>query len=89
MAPLPSAALECGANSHYEACAEGCQDACSGLDVVGACGSCEERCVCDPGFKLSGGMCVVAEDCGCWSNGRHYRVRTDLRSARIRTRASP
>ncbi|KAG7272277.1 hypothetical protein CRUP_008527 [Coryphaenoides rupestris] len=65
--------LECGANSHYEACAEGCQDACSGLDVVGACGSCEEKCVCDPGFKLSGGTCVLAEACGCWSKGHHYR----------------
>ncbi|KAK0137138.1 MAM and LDL-receptor class A domain-containing protein 2 [Merluccius polli] len=70
--PLSSAALECGANSHYNACAEGCQDVCSSMDLVGACGSCEERCVCDPGFKLSGGMCVLVEDCGCWNNGRHY-----------------
>ncbi|KAJ3594687.1 hypothetical protein NHX12_003994 [Muraenolepis orangiensis] len=64
--------LECGANSHYDACAEGCQEVCSGMDLAGACGSCEERCVCDPGFKLSGGTCVLADDCGCWSNGRHY-----------------
>uniref|UniRef100_A0A674AJX8 Zonadhesin n=1 Tax=Salmo trutta TaxID=8032 RepID=A0A674AJX8_SALTR len=64
--------LECGVNSHYNVCAEGCPEACSIMDAQGACGSCEERCECNPGFKLSGGRCVSAEDCGCWMNGVHY-----------------
>ncbi|KAM4605275.1 zonadhesin [Polymixia lowei] len=64
--------LECGENSHYNSCAEGCPEVCSRLDVAGACGTCEERCECDPGFKLSGERCVLAEDCGCWNNGAHY-----------------
>lgn len=64
--------LECGVNSHYNVCAEGCPEACSIMDAQGACGSCEERCECNPGFKISGGRCVSAEDCGCWMNGVHY-----------------
>ncbi|XP_034146822.1 MAM and LDL-receptor class A domain-containing protein 2 isoform X3 [Esox lucius] len=64
--------LKCVGNSHYNACAEGCPEVCSSMDTQGACGSCLERCDCDPGFKLSGGRCVDAENCGCWVNGEHY-----------------
>ncbi|KAJ0058726.1 hypothetical protein NL108_000437, partial [Boleophthalmus pectinirostris] len=64
--------LQCVENSHYNSCAEGCPEVCSPLDQVLSCGSCVERCECDPGFKLSGGKCVQAEDCGCWRNGQHH-----------------
>ncbi|KAI1882995.1 hypothetical protein AGOR_G00240660 [Albula goreensis] len=63
--------LVCQANSHYNECASGCPSACSDQDTPLSCGACEERCDCDPGFLLSGGRCVPAEDCGCWINGQH------------------
>ncbi|KAL4635942.1 IgGFc-binding protein-like isoform X1 [Arapaima gigas] len=65
--------MVCPSNSHYIACASSCPATCSARDTPKGCGSCEEQCRCDPGFLLSGGLCVSAEDCGCWRNNQHYK----------------
>ncbi|XP_057711322.1 zonadhesin, like isoform X4 [Corythoichthys intestinalis] len=65
--------FDCPANSHYEPCADPCQETCSGRPSS-CSGPCTESCVCDPGFILSAGKCVTNSSCGCkHTNGQYYQ----------------
>ncbi|XP_051955226.1 IgGFc-binding protein [Xyrauchen texanus] len=66
----------CKANSHYEVCATGCSQTCSGLTEPKGCKGtpCVEGCTCDKGFVLSDGECVTVKQCGCTYSGQYYQL---------------
>lgn len=67
-------AMKCPANSHYEVCAQACSSSCPGLTQIVKCSSCTEGCECDTGFLFNGQTCVKETECGCYENGKTYKV---------------
>ncbi|XP_019624950.1 PREDICTED: matrilin-2-like [Branchiostoma belcheri] len=61
-------------HSHYSACSPVCPPTCA--DPVPACEpGCAEGCVCDDGYIRGwDGTCINKTDCGCFSNGNHYKT---------------
>uniref|UniRef100_A0A3B3XU29 VWFD domain-containing protein n=1 Tax=Poecilia mexicana TaxID=48701 RepID=A0A3B3XU29_9TELE len=67
--------MKCFSNSHYELCAETCSTSCPGLTEIVECPTgCTEGCECDTGFLFNGQTCVNETECGCYENGKTYKV---------------
>ncbi|XP_067874724.1 IgGFc-binding protein-like [Heterodontus francisci] len=67
--------LSCPANSHYELCADTCEDTCAEIITPGDCDdTCSEGCQCDAGYVFSGNECVPLETCGCVYQGRYFKA---------------
>ncbi|KAJ6663879.1 hypothetical protein lerEdw1_009960 [Lerista edwardsae] len=65
--------LPCTQNSHYELCATDCVRSCSNFFIPVPCtGKCQESCVCDDNFVLSGDQCVSIAQCGCFHTGQYF-----------------
>ena len=66
-------AIDCPANSHFEACGAACASSCAEKDAASTCKlPCVEGCQCDKGFVLSVDKCVPETSCGCTHEGRYY-----------------
>ncbi|CAH1252404.1 ZAN [Branchiostoma lanceolatum] len=66
----------CPLNSTFSTCASYCPATCRNPNADEQCYlGCGEGCECDPGFLLSGKMCVPEEQCGCDDGvGRYYII---------------
>lgn len=54
-------------------CAPGCPATC-GFNFSLACPlACQEGCVCNPGYVLGDGGCILEEECGCYVDGRFLK----------------
>ncbi|XP_026549084.1 IgGFc-binding protein-like, partial [Notechis scutatus] len=67
--------ISCPPNSHYELCGSGCPATCKSLISPQKCDvPCLEGCFCDSGFIRSGDQCVSKAKCGCFDQGRYYKL---------------
>ncbi|XP_037836867.1 alpha-tectorin [Kryptolebias marmoratus] len=66
--------IPCPANSHFEAQGTGCPATCVNPNSTQNCPlPDQESCICNLGYVLSGGVCVLQAECGCSFEGRYYR----------------
>uniref|UniRef100_A0A3Q3BPR2 Uncharacterized protein n=1 Tax=Kryptolebias marmoratus TaxID=37003 RepID=A0A3Q3BPR2_KRYMA len=66
--------IPCPANSHFESQGTGCPATCVNHNSTYNCPlPDQESCICNSGYVLSGGVCVLQAECGCSFEGRYYR----------------
>lgn len=72
-------AMKCPTNSHYEVCADNWALTCPGLtDIVFPTPECTEGCECNDGFSFNGETCIEENKCGCFDNGKSYKVKINI-----------
>ncbi|KAM4652254.1 LOW QUALITY PROTEIN: IgGFc-binding protein-like [Discoglossus pictus] len=70
--------IRCPPHSHYTRCAELCFSSCAVTDPYGCGTDCAEGCQCDVGYLFDGAECVPIQECGCFGNGRYYKLNESL-----------
>ncbi|XP_006813313.1 zonadhesin-like, partial [Saccoglossus kowalevskii] len=65
-------AYSCGSNSVYSHCTTTCPSNCVYGETYDCNEACDEGCVCDEGYTLSGTECVKQEECGCVDDDGKY-----------------
>ncbi|KAM8834963.1 alpha-tectorin [Synchiropus picturatus] len=64
---------KCPPNSRYSSCIPVCAPQCAPTRGQRDCsGDCVEGCQCDPGYVLNGKSCILAQNCGCYTDGKYY-----------------
>ncbi|XP_035665915.1 zonadhesin-like [Branchiostoma floridae] len=69
--------MQCPAMSEYTQCVSPCPATCADLQAAEKCSPaepCAEGCRCLVGFVLSGDVCVPADACGCFTEGRYHSL---------------
>ncbi|XP_078620142.1 zonadhesin-like [Branchiostoma floridae x Branchiostoma japonicum] len=69
--------MQCPAMSEYAQCVSPCPATCADLQAAEKCSPtepCVEGCRCLVGFVLSGDVCVPADACGCFTEGRYHSL---------------
>uniref|UniRef100_A0AAV2JB40 VWFD domain-containing protein n=1 Tax=Knipowitschia caucasica TaxID=637954 RepID=A0AAV2JB40_KNICA len=65
--------LRCSANSHYSSCVPACPPQCAPARGQRDCTQeCVEGCQCDQGYVLNGKSCILAQNCGCYTDGKYF-----------------
>ncbi|KAK7926066.1 hypothetical protein WMY93_008376 [Mugilogobius chulae] len=65
--------LNCPANSHYSVCVPACPPQCAPARGQRDCThDCVEGCQCDQGYVLNGKSCILAQNCGCYTDGKYF-----------------
>uniref|UniRef100_A0A8C6SH00 Tectorin alpha n=1 Tax=Neogobius melanostomus TaxID=47308 RepID=A0A8C6SH00_9GOBI len=66
-------ALSCPVNSHYTHCMPACPPQCAPARGQRNCSQdCVEGCQCDQGYVLNGKGCILAQNCGCYTDGKYF-----------------